>query len=180
MEGRQQLEIIQTLLKNLVYVQSDSQIKSTLDQTTTYINSMNLAKYCEYQGAYKDHLAVLRTEKRKVPKQEGTDKNRPPIPSMWSGCMKKRNLLNISNLTCRVHSARLVSTSMRSTTQIFIIPSSCRARTQRASWSSSWPWTLPTSSRSMSSGTACLVLDTGRALDGDDNEDAETWIDSSK
>ena len=28
-------------------------------------------KYCEFQAAYKDHLAVLRTEKRKVPRQEG-------------------------------------------------------------------------------------------------------------
>ena len=59
MDGRQQLEMIQTLLKNLVYVRSDSQIKSTLDQTTTYINSKNLAKYCEFQAGYKDCLAVL-------------------------------------------------------------------------------------------------------------------------
>ena len=88
MDGRQQLEMIQTLLKNLVYVRSDSQIKSTLDQTTTYINSKNLAKYCEFQAAYKDRLAVLRTEKREVAKQEGADKNMPPILSMWSGSYK--------------------------------------------------------------------------------------------
>ena len=74
-------ETIETLLKNLVYVR----VKSTLDQTTAYNNSKNLAKYCEYQAVYKDCLAVLRTEKREVPKQEGADQNMPPIPSMWGG-----------------------------------------------------------------------------------------------
>ena len=54
---RKQLEILEPLLKHLVYVRSDSQSKLSLEQTMSYINSKNFAQYCEYQQEHKDCLA---------------------------------------------------------------------------------------------------------------------------
>ena len=179
MDGRQQLEMIQTLLKNLVYVRSDSQIKSTLDQTTTYINSKNLAKYCEFQAAYKDRLAVLRTEKREVAKQEGADKNMPPILSMWSGSYKTTQPSQHfkHDLSCAFNDARMNeyekhNTNFQNSLKLHgphaagkLIPLLTLDIAYIKSFDVEWEG-MPGS------------LDTGGASDGDDDDDAA--IDSSK
>ena len=85
---RKQLEVIEALLKSLVYVRSDKDIATKLEQTTNFVNGKHWSKYIEFQGAYKDRLNVLRTEKREIPKEPGADRNMPPIPHTWTGNWK--------------------------------------------------------------------------------------------
>ena len=72
---RKQLEVIEALLKSLVYVRSDKDIATKLEQTTNFVNGKHWSTYIEFQGAYKDRLNVLRTEKREIPKEPGADRN---------------------------------------------------------------------------------------------------------
>ena len=47
---RKILEVIEPLLKSLVYVWSDQEITSKLEQTTNFVNTKQWNKYVEFQG----------------------------------------------------------------------------------------------------------------------------------
>ena len=82
------LQPMEGLLKNLVYVKSDPEVKSKLD-ASTFVESKPWKKYCEYQAEYKDRVAVLRSEKRDVPVEEDGDKIMPNMLQTWTGNSKQ-------------------------------------------------------------------------------------------
>ena len=82
---RAQFELIEPLLRTMVYIRSDSSITTTLDATPTYIHAKIWPKYIQFQTEYKERLGVLRKEKREVPSEEGADKNMPAILKAWTG-----------------------------------------------------------------------------------------------
>ena len=72
----------------MAYLKSDTSISTNFDAVITspgYITSNNWKKYCEFQAEHKSRIDFLRTERREVPKHEGTDRNMPPIPTVWNG-----------------------------------------------------------------------------------------------
>ena len=75
------------LLKRLVYVKFEPEVKSKLD-ASTFVESKLWKKYCEYQAEFKDRVAVLRSEKRDVPVEEDGDKIMPNILQTWTGNSK--------------------------------------------------------------------------------------------
>ena len=72
-------QLIELLLRALIYIWSDISITATLDATPAYINAKIWPKYIQFQAEYKENLGVLRTEKREVPRKNGADKNMPAI-----------------------------------------------------------------------------------------------------
>ena len=77
--------MIESLLKSMVYIRSDSKITTTLDKTEGYYAAKNWNEYVQFQGAYKERVDLLRTEKREVPTVPESDKNMPSILHTWTG-----------------------------------------------------------------------------------------------
>ena len=72
----------------MAYLKSDTSISNNFDAVIPspgYITPNNWKKYCEFQTEHKSRIDLLRTEWREVPKNTGTDRNMPPIPTGWTG-----------------------------------------------------------------------------------------------
>ena len=88
MISRKSQELIEQLLKHLVYVRSDQDITVPIEAANNFITVKKWNEYCTFQSQYKDRVNTLRIEKREVPKNEGDDKNMPNILQCWEGNFK--------------------------------------------------------------------------------------------
>jgi hypothetical protein len=64
---RSHFDLIEPLLRAMVYIRSYNSITTTLDLTAAYIPSKQWKKYIEYKAEYKERLDLLRLEKRETP-----------------------------------------------------------------------------------------------------------------
>ena len=80
------MDLIDQLHRYLVYAKS-ADIKVPLDQVTNFGKDYPKMwkTYCEFQEKYAERIALLRLEKREVPKEANADKNMPPILQNWTG-----------------------------------------------------------------------------------------------
>ena len=77
-------DVLEPLLKNLVYVKFDFEVKSTLDKCN-FVDKKLWAKYCAFQSEFRERIILLRAENRESPVQENADKNMPKILHTWTG-----------------------------------------------------------------------------------------------
>jgi hypothetical protein len=82
--GRNNLIMMEGLLKCLVYVKFDPEVKVRLDACNV-VDSKLWTRYCTYQAEFKDRVSVLRSEKRDIPEEEDGDKIMPSILHTWTG-----------------------------------------------------------------------------------------------
>ena len=112
------MELIEPLLKTMVFLRSDQIITTTLDAVPTatpayYIHQKQWQKYSDFQAEYASRVDLLRIEKREVPIAAGADKDMPQILMRGPEISKTRNHPKISRTIVHARSTRSESKNTR-------------------------------------------------------------------